>query len=90
MAIGAFAMKHCSSITAVQQFFADTTSTLVAYIQHNNSSLPAISAVFWIIAAIVPTMPKAATTPPAFTPIERIADCEKFCETRAHSLIEFS
>ena len=34
VAIGAFAMKHCISITAAQQLFTDTTSTLVAYIQH--------------------------------------------------------
>ena len=34
VAIGAFAMKHRSSITAAQQLFADTASTLVAYIQH--------------------------------------------------------
>jgi len=32
--IGAFAMKHCSSIIAAQQLFADTASTLFAYIQH--------------------------------------------------------
>ena len=34
VAIGAFAMKHCSSVTAAQQFLTDTASTLVAHIQH--------------------------------------------------------
>ena len=34
VSIGAFAMKHCSPIIAAQQLFADTTSTLFAYIQH--------------------------------------------------------
>jgi hypothetical protein len=34
VAICAFAMKHCSSIIAAQQLFADTISALFAYIQH--------------------------------------------------------
>lgn len=44
MAVGALAMKHRSSITASQQPFDDTASALVAYIQHNDFLLPAISA----------------------------------------------
>jgi hypothetical protein len=34
MAIGAFAMKDRSSITALQQLFDDTTSTLLANFRH--------------------------------------------------------
>jgi len=34
VAIGAFAMKHRSSIIAAQQLFADSPSALFAYIQH--------------------------------------------------------
>ena len=44
VAIRTFAMKHCSSITATQQLFTDTTSTLVAYIQHKSFLLQVISA----------------------------------------------
>jgi hypothetical protein len=36
MAIGALAMKNCSPVAAVQQPLADTASTLVANILHNN------------------------------------------------------
>jgi hypothetical protein len=34
MAVGAFAMKNCSSVAAPQQPFADTASALVAHIKH--------------------------------------------------------
>jgi hypothetical protein len=37
MAVDAFAMKNRNPVTAPQQSFADTTSALVANIQHNES-----------------------------------------------------